>query len=128
MCQLVPQYPSGRDCTPSKSIICTIDLDNTPILNADTDCYIDGCNRVYTICNISQSLFNSSDESSARCGELSSGGQTVHSNKQPINCTIVLIPNRMEFYLTCQKGECRHRATSNTTTCSRDLGIDCGGK
>ena len=132
-CQFKLQNPQGSDCysnIPSKSMICTIDLNNIPILNTYTDCYIDECDRVYTICNISQNQQNSSSESSPRCGGLTNGGNTVHSNEQPINCTVTLVPSLKTFtiHLRCPKGECSHTAISNNLTCSRDLGIDCGGK
>ena len=106
MCQFVPQNPQGSDCysnIPSKSMICTIDLNNIPILNTHTDCYIDECDRVYTICNISQNQQNSSSESSPRCGGLTNGGQTVHSNEQLINCTVILVPS-LDNILEVSKG------------------------
>lgn len=130
MCQFrEPHTLQGRDCysnTPSKSNICTIDLDNT-IINTYTDCYIDDCNGEYTICNTTQNLLNSSNESSPRCRELSSGGQTAHSNEQPINCTVSFASNSV-IYLRCQKGECNYTTRSTNTTCSKDLGIDCEGE
>ena len=132
MCQFEVQRPQGTDCnidpnsiTTSKYMIYAIDLDNI-ILNTYTDCYMGDCNRLYTICSTTQSL-NASNESSSRCRELSSGRQNVHSNEQPINCTVTLVPSHI-MRLTCPNGGCIHSATSSNTACGRDLGIACGGK
>ena len=91
-----------------------------------TDCFIDNSNRTYNICSTTQSLLNTSSESLSRCRELSSGGQTVHSNEQSFNCTIDLIADTMIF-LRCQIGECNYTAKSSNTACSNDLGINCEG-
>ena len=94
-------------------------------MDAYTDCYIDDCNRVYTICNTTQSPLVS--ESSPECTGLSSRGQTLQSNEQPSNCTVNLLPGHI-MRLDCPKGECLHTAITSNTACSMDLGIDCEGE
>ena len=128
-CQLMVQTPQGnlQDCysnAPSKSIIWS---DNTIVnIHTCTDCYIDDCNRVYTICNTTQSQ-SLLDESSPECRELSSRVQTLHSNEQPINCTVNILRGHI-IRLDCPKGECLHTAKASSTTCNMDLGIDCEGE
>ena len=75
-------------------------------------CYIDDCNKVHNLCNTSSSQ------------RLPSIGNVVHCNEPPINCTFEQIPN-VGLMVTCQKGEYQLTFKSNTTACSKDLGINC---
>ena len=129
MCQFEARVLQARNCninndsnTSCKSMMWWC-LRMTLIIK-HADCYLDDCNRMYKLCNPTMSLRNVSSESSPTCRELSSGEQTDHSNEQPINCTIIVVPN--EIIMRCQKGGCNHTAISTNTDCKRELGCDQG--
>ena len=84
-------------------------------------CDITDCNRVYNLCNTTQSLSNANATSEFPPQRLPSRGQISQSNMPPINCTIIYFSNS-GLMVTCKKEECTITFRTNTTACNKDLG------
>ena len=85
---------TGNDCPCKYRYTFELLIDNCINLHAAYN--IADCNKVYNLCS------NVSSESSSQ--GWSTTGHVAHSNKQPINCTLIATINRMNdrLMVTCQ--------------------------